>query len=690
MEQPAFETDNFSISYLSTSPDGFDLKSEGVLGKTEGELEPVRLTDEERDQLKAAMQGEMHFQGANKIREARSQWREAVRNDASNEEISRLGAEFRQARQDYHERGKKIGLRALHLTDENTLSAHAKVVHFPVYDHLAKASARPEMHEFADVSTVSMAVITTDNRLLIQHRAITKARITEPGFRQGNGMYADIPGASAAGHLDASMRSKSRKPGMPDPVNKEYILEAITKEVEEELGLDASDLHNMRIAGLAVNNVKPHDEFLLLADTNLTSRQVKETSHDSTLNKNLGDADFEEKFIDIEASPEAIATLLGEVKCPIAPTHVAVMVAAGYNQALKRDGQEAADQWKDRLQQSITENYRDIDARVNQYYQQHPEALHQIPERYWGRKYVPKRNPNAYDPAYGPEEQGLPSFHDEMIRTGLMSETRRHVEKGYLLDVDGVITDPIEKRVIHESIIDDLADKLNNGNPVGLNSGRSTAWVEANVLPHLTGRIIRPDALQNLIIIGEKGGTWTTFSEDGVRMHDASPKLKLPTGVREKVDELLNKKYSESMFISEEKESMLSVEMRDGYDLSDFKQQQQDFLQEAANIVADRDDWHIDPTTIATDFENIHAGKALGADRFLDFLKARNIVVANIEAYGDSASDLAMADELERRGQAVEFSYVGTDAQLSGNKSYIVNNVGGYTSGTAAILKSRR
>ncbi len=213
--------------------------------------------------------------------------------------------------------------------------------------------------------------------------------------------------------------------------------------------------------------------------------------------------------------------------------------------------------------------------------------------------------------------------------------------------------------------------------------------MEANVLPLLAEKLTRPDALQNLIVIGEKGGTWTTFTENGARIHAVSPKLKLPANLRENVESLITGTFAESMFISEEKESMVSVEMRDGFDLETFKKHQQEFAAQAHALVADIDGWQVDPTTIATDFENVHAGKALGADRFLDFLKARDIVAAHIKAYGDSASDLAMADELERRGQSVEFTYVGTDDTLKSNKKYAMNNVGGYTAGTAAALRSR-
>lgn len=685
MNVPASETKNFNITYLSSSPDGFDLTSDGVLGKTEGDHPPLHLDDVEKDQLRDAMKSEMEFQGAEKLRQTRREWRDAIKANAPAEVVSELGATFRVARQSYHERGKKLGMRAIHLTDEDTLSGKFKIVHFPTYLRLATHGVRPEMKSYASAATASMSILTADQRLLIQHRGITKARITKPGFHQGNATYADIPGASAAGHLDASMRNIDRKRGTPDVVNKASVIKAIAKEVEEEIGIDASQLQNIRIAGLAENKVKPHDEFLLISATNLTAKEVHEASLASTKNKNLSDADFDERFIDIEASPEAISVLLGKVKCPLAPTHVALLVATGYNLELQRSDKATADLWKDRISKVIAENYDAINEQVRNFYDKNPEVLDQVPERYWG-KHVPKRDPNAYDPAYGPEEQGLPSFENEMIRTGLLPETRRHIEKAYLLDVDGVITDPIEKRITNEAIIDALAEKLNIGEVVGLNSGRSTAWIESNVLPYIVEKVMNPDTLQNLIIIGEKGGTWTTFDENGVRTHDASPKLVLPTGLQGDITSLMQDKYADSMFVGDLKSTMVSIEMRDGYDLSEFRKRQAAFANEAQFLLQDLPEWKIDETTIATDFENIHVGKDLGADRFLEFLKARGITAGHVETFGDSASDIAMADELARRNVNTTFNYVG-QRPLGVTKEYAIRIYGEHTDGTARALR---
>ena len=70
-------------------------------------------------------------------------------------------------------------------------------------------------------------------------------------------------------------------------------------------------------------------------------------------------------------------------------------------------------------------------------------------------------------------------------------------------------------------------------------------------------------------------------------------------------------------------------------------------------------DLKIDPTTIATDIENSHVGKALATERFLQFVKDKDVKPGRFIAIGDSKSDFEMADELQRRGKKVEMVYVG-------------------------------
>lgn len=686
-----FNAGTFTISHFSDSPEGFEFATKEAVGRTSAlaEGERLELDDAQKAALKAAMGREMQFNGAKMVADAREAWAHA--RDSGNPEADTFHRAYLEIRDSYIGRGKKIGFRAVELTGSNTLTADVQLVPYPVYNVLASPNATAEVEKLSSASGVAMVVETSDGRIVIQHRGVKKQKITEPGMTRGNGTYADIPGASVAGMVDASLgMGGDRVPGTPDPVDTDFLKTNILKETGEELGIGPDDIEGLRIVGLAQDHLKPHDEVLFLSTLKLTADQLRDTSRSSNRNKNLADADFEEKFFDIEGSPEAIETLLTDVKCPLPPTHAAAMVAAGYSMVVRQNGPEAAHAWRERMQQEVRRNYDEIDQTVAAYYQKYPDMLGHVPERYWNQT-PPDRNPEGYSPAYTPEEQGLPTLQDEMIRTGLMPETRSTANKGYEFDVDGVVTDPREKAVIYESMLDEMISRLELGEPVCFNTGRSDSWVMERVVSTMLEKIQNKEILRNLIIVGEKGGTWTTFSETGAPAHSAVETISVPDELKDKVRKLIDDKYGDAMFFDESKETMLSVEMVDGYDLAAFTERQKQFVRDIEALLVETGTdsiYRIDPTTIATDVESPYVGKALGSDRFIEFLNSRGIKVEAFETFGDSASDAAMADELARRGKQVEFVYVGNKPEsIKRAADYPVREVAGFSAGTLAFLQ---
>jgi hypothetical protein len=691
---PEFNAGAFTISHFSDQPGGFEFATKSSVGRTESldADEHLELDDQEKRALAAAMRREMQFNDVTSVTRAREAWRAAVASGDTTE-AERLQGEFDLARQAYIGRGKKIGLRAVELMGENTLTADVQLVPFPVYNLFADPESSSELQKLSSATGVAMVLKTSDDRLVIQHRAVEKQKIYEKGKTRGNASYVDIPGASVAGMVDAKLSSgNGRLPGTPDPIDTDFLKANILKEAGEELGLAPDDIKELRIVGLAQDHVKLHDEVLLLADSRLTAANLRETSRSSNRNKNLDDADFDEKFFDIESSPHAVEILLTDVKCPLPPTHAAALVAAGYSLVVQESGSEAAHAWRQRLELSVRENYEAMNAMTAAYYAQHPEALEQVPERYWGKR-VPSRNRNGYSPAYTPEEQGLPSFEEEMIRTGLLPETRQHADRGYLFDVDGVITNPQEKRITNEAMFDEIISRLQSGEPVCFNTGRSTRWVMDRVVGPMATKMEDKSWLQNLVVVGEKGGTWTTFDADGTPYDDAVETISVPDSLKERVRELIAEKYSDAMFFDESKQTMLSVEMNDGYDIAAYTLRQAEFVRDVQALLIETSTdtvYRIDPTTIATDVESPYVSKALGADRFMEFLKYREFAVDSFEAFGDSGSDAAMADELARRNKSVEFIYVGSDlTSINPQAEYTVRYVGGYNTGTLQYLGAR-
>lgn len=699
--QPDFDAGAFTIPFLATDPEGFNVATNRQLTRREvhtGAAGPF-LTPEQRERLSRSMKHEIRFQGGEQVAAARAALRGAQQQAeqqgvaADPAELGTLAHNFEQARQRYV-RGMagKVGVSNVE-SDGSTLSADVKFVAFPAYTELSHPGNSVEALDLSRLSGVAMAVRTTDDRLVIQHRAVAKQRLDGSSLSRGNRIYPDIPGASVAGMLDATMDSPDRLAGTPDPVDTDAVRAAILKEASEELGTDLHDFAKLRIVGLAHDNITPHDEFLLLTDARITSAELRERSRSAARNQNLGDADFEEKFVDIEASPEAIETLLTEVKCPLPPTHAALMAASGYSMVLAERGFEAAEAWKERLEEGIRENYRQIDEIVADFYERRPEVLARVPERYWDKP-VPPRNRRGYSSDYTPEEQGLPSFDDEMVRAGLMPETRRTVAEAWLFDVDGPLTDPQEHKVTEPELLDIVARKLEAGEPIGLNTGREVQWVMDRFVDSLAGRLESPAALENLIVIGEMGGTWATFDADGQPHFNKSQQLAMPEELAAAIKQLVAERYGDAMTFADERQTMASVIMREGYDIKDFDRLRLELGGQLHEMVADSgaaDQLQIGQTTIATDIQSIHAGKDLGADRFLEWLEVRGIKPEHITTFGDSASDIEMAEELHRRGRDTSFVFVGENPVAPAHAdSFMVTHEPGYSSATLKVLKSKK
>lgn len=683
----------FAIHALTASRKGFTVKGRGV-SRAEHREGKSRVSFDSPEQATLygnALRADAKFNNVQAFRDARDARKEASAQGASKEIIAELKQEEERQWKLYRGKGFKIGVRDFVISGDNELAFNALKVPYQAYNQLASPDATSELGSLTEASGVAMPVLTADGRLILQHRAIEEPRILTGGKTRGNGLYADIPGASVAGMVDATIDPDRRS--APIEVGTEYIEGSILKEAGEELGLSPDAFEDVRVVGLAKDAQKPHEEFLLFANTNLTAAEVYQTSRQSKRNKNLGDADFEERFIDIEGTPEAIETLVTEVLCPLPPTHTAAMVAAGYLMVLERTGdQQMANEWRDRVATKISEHYTTINQKITDHYTTYPETVTEVPERYWGKN-VPKRNLTGYSAAYGPEEQGLPSFHDEMVRTGLTPETRRVVSEIHLFDIDGVLSDPLEKGVIHPELFDLIIDRLEAGEPVALNTGRSTEWAIEKIVNPILERVTDKDILENLSVIGEKGNTWAVIDNEGSILQG-----KAEVGVdQELVDRLatlVEENYSHMMANLDPKTTMISYEMIKGVKLADFTAMQPAFKEDVRHILEElgkESSLIVDTTTIAVDIESPYAGKALGAARFVKILKERNINFSHAEfnTYGDSASDADMAKELARRGLKGEFVYVGNDTLQPDPKYYKLRHEGGFTEGTLRVLQEK-
>lgn len=244
----------------------------------------------------------------------------------------------------------------------------------------------------------------------------------------------------------------------------------------------------------------------------------------------------------------------------------------------------------------------------------------------------------------------------------------------YLFDIDGVLTDPQAKRVELPEIFDELIKRLKQGFQIGLNTGRSLDFIIKEILDPLESKITDKKLLHNIIAIGEKGAAWITYDEKGDRTIRINENITVQQYIQSEVKKLINKQpYSETMFYDDTKRTMISIEelpvdRRIGTH-EVFKTAQNQLKKELHNLLTRHklnEVLKIDPTRIATDIQNKHVGKALGARKFVEIMKERGIDPQKYLCFGDSASDHEMFEELLRLGKQTQFIFVGGREHLTG------------------------
>lgn len=244
------------------------------------------------------------------------------------------------------------------------------------------------------------------------------------------------------------------------------------------------------------------------------------------------------------------------------------------------------------------------------------------------------------------------------------------IPRAWIFDVDGVITNPQEKKVTEEGLIDAIADCLTNGDVVTLNTGRSLSWMMDRVIKPIEESVGDKSRLDEFLAVGEKGGAWLLF-QDGEWVTYIDKKITVPESLQTDIRELIYAEFQNSMFYDESKLTMISTEMIDRHLIPDYTQRQHVLVARMQEILAkpkyESLDLKIDPTTIATDIQNPHVGKHLGARRIADWLRDKSIRPQHILTIGDSQSDTEMAEELQDE-YSVDFVFVGEPSKLNSDK----------------------
>lgn len=222
---------------------------------------------------------------------------------------------------------------------------------------------------------------------------------------------------------------------------------------------------------------------------------------------------------------------------------------------------------------------------------------------------------------------------------------------GLLLDVDGPIASPVERRIAIESIVDDLLTLAAAGIPIAFITGRSDVFMREQVVSRLVAAGL--DARSHVFGVFEKGGCWAPVTPQGLGELEIDTEVDVPAALREGVHALAREHYSDVMFVDEGKRVMISLEQRVDVSATVYREAQQRFDADVDALMTELAvgaGFRRDSTIISTDVESVLLDKDRGAVRALDWFAARGVSAAHWYSVGDSRSDYLMADAVHARG----------------------------------------
>lgn len=238
----------------------------------------------------------------------------------------------------------------------------------------------------------------------------------------------------------------------------------------------------------------------------------------------------------------------------------------------------------------------------------------------------------------------------------------KRIKEIFVFDIDGVLTSLKTHKIEEKDLINFIVKILERGEPVSFNTGRAIPWVKQNLISKIEEEIPNKSFLSNLFAVGEKGGAWIEFNTEGNESFVIDKNIKFPEVLEEELRKLIHEKFSNKIRYEEGKKTMASLLKSDLISRDDYDRMHAEIDSEIEKILINLDlnnTFKIVPTTLDTDIESVNAGKDAGMKKILDWLKEKNYEAQEFVTFGDSLSDLAMAEHLAENNHNVRFIYVG-------------------------------
>lgn len=234
--------------------------------------------------------------------------------------------------------------------------------------------------------------------------------------------------------------------------------------------------------------------------------------------------------------------------------------------------------------------------------------------------------------------------------------------KAYIFDIDGVLTNPHKTDEVNPQLIPLLVAKLNEGKPLGLISGRPLSWEITEVVEKIERYVMEnpmfvPTILDNLFVSGEFGST-AAIHVEGKRKEIIDQEKALPKELVQKLEEV-TRQFREYAAFDSAKLTMFTVYSNGTVPLHVFKEHKKDIIPVIKQVVGDNPEIEVHEDQVSINVKNKLATKHVATAQFLKWLAEKKIVPVHFYAFGDSASDLEIGQELFDQKVPATFVFVG-------------------------------
>ena len=613
----------------------------------------------------------------------------------------------------------KLGIR-YPMYDEatGTLTGSDVAIPYWFYKLLANKNLGPEYTNLGAIAAGTLNLITADGKVIKQKRSEKNQKfkrnlgnsasgLQDSRFNHGEAGKPMAPTQESLlrGNLKELGEEIGIKPdivlhGKKEPVATDYALAATTTDdilstAKARLELETLvsgpgdkkiELFDFKILGLAEDPLSPHDEFLMFGRINLTAQEVIDRARRARRHAAKNDRDFAEHFIVMDATPEAFENILTDPNfADSPPTHAACDLVTGRYLMMEREGIASANAWMEKIKPGVDMALEESKRRKKEFLALHPEILEQFPHM----------NTEEYDPNYNDIQNGFKPLDERIAESKIEADIDKVYDHAYMFDCDGVLTGLDEKALRFPEILDELANLLDNST-LSLCSGRPAKWIMDELVNPLIARIDATNRsrnlLQNLCIIAESGGIIIDINKQGEFNKQKNTALSVPTELQQMVKRLVEVKYSDTMFIDEDKETMVTAERNKQTSQEDFQIAQAQFIADAKVFLRqylNGGGFTIDGTKIATDFKHENIDKSIAAQLYIDWMKRKGITAKKFEVMGDSESDALMAVGIHNEGKDVTYFHVDKDSPKELYDFPVIHQIKINDSATLDFLKGR-